>query len=366
MSKISRVPLKVDYSKLSVDIRDPLLHFKRVVKDIDAFIKDIPCKNDLETIYPEARRIIAFGDIHGDFQALIYCLHLAELIDRQGLWIGGDTYVVQTGDLVDDCRPKKNVPCYNAYNVDGGDELVIIQYLSDLHQQAVLHGGKVIILMGNHEFRNIINYKFKRPYIQPKTLSFYGEKRDEIFSPGGLLAMKLSCNMSVVAFIGDWVFLHGGLNYKNTTSIDDIFETNNNIKLYLQNKLSEEEEDIFMSKIDENWYINDRSSSNHNYELDNSDICINFETLRNKINKPKLKMVIGHTVHHKPNAICKLNGENSIYRVDTAMSRAFGKKRYLGDRINVLEIIGDNVQYLSYDIDGKKIRSHDFYLPNDD
>jgi len=44
----------------------------------------------------EYRRIIALGDIHGDYDKLVRVLRHANLIDRNNDWIGTDTILVQT------------------------------------------------------------------------------------------------------------------------------------------------------------------------------------------------------------------------------------------------------------------------------
>ena len=46
-------------------------------------------------------RLIAIGDIHGDFRAAKKALKLAGVIDGDNQWIGGETWVVQTGDQLD-------------------------------------------------------------------------------------------------------------------------------------------------------------------------------------------------------------------------------------------------------------------------
>ena len=44
-------------------------------------------------------RIIAMGDIHGDIQAMRTAFRLANLIDEDDAWIGGETVVVSNGDI---------------------------------------------------------------------------------------------------------------------------------------------------------------------------------------------------------------------------------------------------------------------------
>ena len=46
-------------------------------------------------------RVVAVGDIHGDFDALVEILQETGLIDAEQRWIGGDAVLVQTGDFLD-------------------------------------------------------------------------------------------------------------------------------------------------------------------------------------------------------------------------------------------------------------------------
>ena len=49
----------------------------------------------LRTWLPPAQRLIAIGDIHGDLAKARAALHVAEVIDENDRWIGGETVVVQ-------------------------------------------------------------------------------------------------------------------------------------------------------------------------------------------------------------------------------------------------------------------------------
>ena len=84
-------------------------------------------------------KIIAMGDIHGDYDAYHDIMLAAELIDSDGDWIGGKTTFVQTGDVAD----------------RGPDSRKIIEHLKKLQKQARKKGGKVITLIGNHEAMNM-------------------------------------------------------------------------------------------------------------------------------------------------------------------------------------------------------------------
>jgi hypothetical protein len=88
---------------------------------------------------PPLHRIVAVGDLHGDFAAWRDIARAAQLVDNQGSWVGGNAVLVQTGDVVD----------------RGPDSLKIIQDLMRLQREALAAKGQVIALVGNHEAMNL-------------------------------------------------------------------------------------------------------------------------------------------------------------------------------------------------------------------
>ncbi len=84
-------------------------------------------------------RIVAIGDIHGDYNNYIAVLKNAGVINRRGRWAAGKTHVVQVGDIPD----------------RGPDTLKIIEHLQKLEKQALKAGGRLHLLIGNHEHMNI-------------------------------------------------------------------------------------------------------------------------------------------------------------------------------------------------------------------
>ncbi|MXO62828.1 metallophosphoesterase [Qipengyuania oceanensis] len=87
----------------------------------------------------DAQRIVAVGDLHGDLPAWEAIATAAGLVDTQGEWAGGETVLVQLGDVTD----------------RGPDSLAIIERLRALQLQAPGAGGKVVLLIGNHEAMNV-------------------------------------------------------------------------------------------------------------------------------------------------------------------------------------------------------------------
>lgn len=89
---------------------------------------------------PAPPRIIAVGDLHGDFAAWQNIARGAGVIDPQGHWAGGKTILVQMGDVTD------REP----------DSLKIVRSLQQLQREAPRKGGRVVVVLGNHEAMNLL------------------------------------------------------------------------------------------------------------------------------------------------------------------------------------------------------------------
>lgn len=183
-------------------------------------------------------RIIVIGDIHGDFKVLRDSLKLAELIDKDDNWIGGNTIVVQVGDQIDRCRYKyKACNSVGATVDDEGNDWVILKYMTELHNKASKSKGAVYSLVGNHELMNIdgdfryvsheginefnkdeykkdenfiADYKRKHPTKDPKDATG-DDVRRWMFSPGNPISNFLACTRKVALIIGSNLFVHGGI-----------------------------------------------------------------------------------------------------------------------------------------------------------
>jgi hypothetical protein len=84
-------------------------------------------------------RIVAVGDLHGDFSVWRDIAEAAGVESADGHWTGGRTILVQAGDVVD------REP----------DSLKIVRDLMRLQKEAPKKGGRVIVLVGNHEAMNM-------------------------------------------------------------------------------------------------------------------------------------------------------------------------------------------------------------------
>jgi hypothetical protein len=105
-------------------------------------------------------RIVAIGDLHGDYDAWRTITTAARIVDRGGHWAGGRTILVQTGDVPD----------------RGPDTLKIIEELMRLQREARRAGGQVIALVGNHEAMNVTG---DLRYIHPGEYAAFADRTSE-------------------------------------------------------------------------------------------------------------------------------------------------------------------------------------------
>ncbi len=86
-----------------------------------------------------AARVVAIGDIHGDVDAFAGILRRAGLINADRKWSGQATTLVQVGDMID----------------RGPNSRAVMDLLMSLQTEAPRQGGRVIVLLGNHETMNM-------------------------------------------------------------------------------------------------------------------------------------------------------------------------------------------------------------------
>lgn len=91
-----------------------------------------------ETFRSEGR-VVAIGDVHGDYERLVEVLRAAGLIDDGLNWSGGNTHLVQTGDIPD----------------RGWQTRKVFDLLMKLEDQAASAKGRIHALIGNHEAMNL-------------------------------------------------------------------------------------------------------------------------------------------------------------------------------------------------------------------
>jgi tRNA A-37 threonylcarbamoyl transferase component Bud32 len=110
------------------------------LEEIENFnkIKASERRNKEKKAYAEVYRpsdVVSIPDVHGDLAALHRSLRHHGLIDINNNWVGGDTVLVMLGDYID----------------RGPNSLGVLDYLVSLRQQVAAAGGRIELLLGNHE-----------------------------------------------------------------------------------------------------------------------------------------------------------------------------------------------------------------------
>ena len=273
------------------------------------------------------KRIVAIGDIHGDYKAIINALKLTKIINKNHSWIAKNTILIQIGDILD--RGGRN----ESYK-DEDSELKIIFLFKKLKKQAKKVNCDVICLIGNHELMNLQGI---HDYCSKLGIKRFGsvKKRREFYKPGNKMAISMTTLFKAIYKVGDWVFVHGGIrSYLSKKYTIDII--NNVMNQYLLGNIkledSKEFQELFLDDNSIFWYRGF------------SDDKVNCSQLKKSLfNLGAKYMVVGHTPQDCINSKC----HNSIWRIDTAMSEAFGKREN-NKRITALEIINN----------GKNVRIH--------
>ena len=84
-------------------------------------------------------RVVAVSDVHGAYASMVRTLQKAGVLDGEEAWDGGATHLVVTGDILD----------------RGPDSRKVMDLLMRLEDEAVAAGGRVHLLLGNHEVMNL-------------------------------------------------------------------------------------------------------------------------------------------------------------------------------------------------------------------
>lgn len=174
---ISKTSQTIQYKETSVT-----LHAGNVVEE-----------NQLE--YHGVSKIAAISDIHGQYDTFITLLKNNNIIDQDGTWSYGEGHFVVAGDIFD----------------RGPNVTEVLWFLYDLEKQAAQRGGKVHVLLGNHDVM-VLNGNLRS--VHPKyteIATILGKPFHTFFTKETVLGNWLRTR-PVVVKINTMLFTHGGLH----------------------------------------------------------------------------------------------------------------------------------------------------------
>jgi len=250
--------------------------------------------------------VLVIPDIHGDITSLREALRLGNVMDEsQDKWIGGNTFVVQTGDIFD----------------RGPDTVEILDLFEKLQTEAIENGGCIVQLMGNHEFLNIAG-DFR--YASAKETRKFGgitERKAALDLDSAIGDYLRNLRIAVVLEQGDTrsLFVHAGLLPK---MIEDMGGTISSVNQYFREKLQscEQREIKKIAKSSYPMLENGPLWSRYFAGVESEYLC---KTLDKTLELASAdRMIIGHTV--QSGGVPTFKCDNKLVMVDTGLSKYYG------------------------------------------
>jgi hypothetical protein len=322
-------------------------------------------------IAEQPARLIAIGDVHGDYQAAEQALLLAgviEVTDDVARWSGGCDVVVQTGDQLD----------------RGPGEQKILDLFEKLADEAWEAGGAFYSLLGNHETMNA-RKNFKDVFPEKAWADFQNVSYDEAelldrldyedvgdlrahldskgylpdkgfdvqdqdllrrvaaFAPGGTYA-NLLAEHNATMVVGDTMFVHGGIHQNHVDY--GLEKINREVQAYMRGDNASYTPSLF-DRVGimrgSNGVVWSREYSGGTREPIDAQACARLEGVLAAVGAQRI--VVGHTIQNgsrgrAPRGINSVCG-GKAWRIDTGMAS------YYDGEVWVLEIVGEKITGLN-------------------
>lgn len=221
--------------------------------------------------------IFVMGDIHGKFKPLLSILRKNKIIDSNNNWIFGKGILVFLGDIFD----------------RGSQVTETLWFIHELTFNAEKAGGRVILLLGNHEIMSLtgdhryVNDKYG--FFNHYTLTNYYQLYDRKTVLGKWLR-----NQNVIIQINDNLFMHAGISPQFAENKYSFPAVN----LGIQNYLNAESEASTHNIVEETlgsygpfWYRGYMSANTNKVPQDFVDDYLKSKGLK--------RMILGHNEQRK-------------------------------------------------------------------
>ncbi len=165
-----------------------------------------------------ADNILVLSDIHGDINYLNSILVEMAIVDDEGHWQWQDNQIVVTGDSVD----------------KGPADFSVLWRLYQLSQQAELAGGRVHVLLGNHEHYQLTgNHSRLNADMRAKTFAMTNDLSTSPYGTETVLGKWLR-SRPIILRLGNYLFTHGGLSVEHLDSEYSLAQLNISVWQYYQ------------------------------------------------------------------------------------------------------------------------------------
>ena len=142
-------------------------------------------------------RLVAISDVHGGYDRLVTLLASAQLatVSSSGrvTWTGEDAVLVVAGDSIN----------------KGGQSIEVLDFWMALQKSAASKGGRVVVLLGNHEAEFLADPFVKKAEELRVEIAARGSTPELFASPRSRWGRFLR-SMPLAAVVGGWYFSHSG------------------------------------------------------------------------------------------------------------------------------------------------------------
>ena len=180
--------------------------------------------------FTHVSKIVALSDVHGQFDVMINLLKAHKIIDKDNHWAFGDGHMVMTGDMFD----------------RGHQVNEVLWFLYALDQEAQAAGGRLHLLMGNHEqmvFRGDLRYVNERYQVSADLLKRH---YDALYNKDTEIGQWLRSKHSLVKII-NILFMHGGISPEWVERKLHISEANQLFRQHLDDKKADLKKDDLLN-----------------------------------------------------------------------------------------------------------------------
>lgn len=194
-------------------------------------LSELTIEKDEETSFENVDQMIILSDIHGQYDVFHHLMRQHGVINGQDEWSYGKGHLVIVGDMLD----------------RGPDVIPVLWLLYHLEKQAKKAGGKVHVLLGNHEVM-VMNGEVGYLHKNYRYTSGISRRLYQKFFDDNTFFGKWFLTKKVAVSINNMAFVHGGFSEqvlglnKSFDEITSIFHSevfySNNTKLSQDSVLS--------------------------------------------------------------------------------------------------------------------------------
>ncbi|MAD98495.1 MAG: hypothetical protein CMB99_14315 [Flavobacteriaceae bacterium] len=160
-------------------------------------------KKQEKAIYKNVDSIYVLGDIHGEYDDLVKILKASNIVNDDLHWTAGKAHLVFLGDLFD--RGKKVTK--------------LLWFIYKLEQEAEMDGGKVHVVLGNHEIM-VMTKDLRYVSVKERGIAVaHKTTYDQLFHPTNSILGNWLKHKTSVMKINSVLFAHGGIMNMETKDL---------------------------------------------------------------------------------------------------------------------------------------------------